>query len=263
MGKFFPHANRTRTQTQHGPMPPPPVQRRFPHASRNRCADTAINPCCPRLCRNAVSDVHEPPEYNWWTRLSLRKEPETENEVPPSSAPAADTDTEKAADRPLGLRLGTFHRALGKNDDPVLVERAIHAHLEHQRRRHEETNLMRRADARLRKEASGQVNSLVVLLRSTAGASVARRGRVVRGSATLGIFESQHDLSGLKRFLEKRGAHVLWRGHSPGCFYGFKAVRYREGLEDTDELFFYKSVLIKAMDLPGPSWSEKEQKEPL
>lgn len=218
--------------------------------TRNPSANTAMDPCRPRLCRNAISDVHEPPEYNWWTRLCLRKEPEAEDEAPLSSVSAADTGIEKVAERPFGLRLSTFHRALGKNDDPALVERAIRAHLEQQRRRHEETNLMRRADAILRREASGQVNSLVVLLQSMAGAHVARRGRVVRGSATLGIFESQHDLSGLKRFLEKRGAFVLWRGHSPGCFYGFKVVRYREGLENTDELFFYKSVLIKAMDLP-------------
>lgn len=208
----------------------------------------AMGSYCPRLCVNVVSDVRMPPEYNWWTKLCLRKELEAEDMAPKGRACAADTSIGKAVENPFKLRLSTFHRALGKKDDPMLVERAIRAHLEQQKRRHEETNLMRRANAILRREHSGQVNSLVVLLKSMAGARVARRGRIVRGSITLGIFEAQHRLSGLRRFLEKRGAFVLWEGHSPGCFFNFKVVRYSEGLENTDELFFYKSVLIKGMD---------------
>eukprot|EP00866_Antonospora_locustae_P000036 jgi/Antlo1/36/766 len=207
-----------------------------------------MDPRRPCLRINAISDVHEPPEYNWWTRLRVRKETEAVCEFPHSDAPAADACIERMDEKPIGLRLSTFHRALGKNDDPALVERAIREHLEQQRRKHKDTNLMRKAEAILRREYSGQVNSLVVLLKSTAGTRIARRGRIVRGSVALGIFESPRNLSCMRRFLEKRGAFVLWRGRSPGCFSNFKVVRYREGIENTDELFFYKSVLIKAMD---------------
>ncbi|KAL0265948.1 UNVERIFIED_CONTAM: hypothetical protein PYX00_011665 [Menopon gallinae] len=218
-----------------------------------------MDPRCSHMCRNAVSDVHRPPAYNWWTRLSLRKEPAAPENAPQENASLAHGRPEAGAERPLGLRLSTFHRALRKDDDPAFVERLIRAHLVEQRRRHEDTNRVRRANAVLQRERCGGANALVVTLQSMAGARVSKRGRVVRGRACVGIFESPRPLGGLRRFLAKRGASVLWEGRSPACFSDFKVVRYREGLENTAGLLFYKSVLIKALDIPPKLREEVEE----
>lgn len=175
-----------------------------------------MDPRYPRMSRNAVSDVQRPPAYNWWTRLSLRKKSAAAEDAPRDSAPPAQRDHEAGTERPLGLRLSTFHRALRKDDDPVLVERLIRAHLEQQKRRHDDANRARKAEAMLRRERCRGVNTLVVSLKSMAGTHASRRGRVIRGGACVGIFEGQRPLGGLRRFLAKRGASVLWEGRSPG-----------------------------------------------
>lgn len=194
-----------------------------------------------------VSDMCAPPKYNWWMKLNFRKEAtvESANEQQPQAT--YDVSEEKVAKNPLGLKLSTFHRTLRRNDDPAQVERLIRDHLASQRTMHDDANRTRKAAAIIKRVVASERYILVLALGRLPDLSFVRYGRIIKGRVKLGIFENTKPLRSLKRLLVTKGAKVLWEGKAQGRFSDFKVREYSEGCEDSAELFFYKSVMIKTV----------------
>lgn len=200
-----------------------------------------------RVYEYILDDVYEPPRYNWWTRLNLKRK--THSEIPSQGVDAGTvTNTHCAEKAPLGLKLSTFHRTLKKDDNPAQVESMIRKYMEDRRGEHEKTNKMRKAEGIIKKDLSRQAHVLVAILKKSFALDFVKYGRVIKGRRIVGIFESTRSLRSLATLLKKRGSEVLWEGKCLRNLFNFKVVKYNKSLRDSKELFFYRSILIKVFE---------------
>lgn len=198
--------------------------------------------------KHIISDIYEPPKYDWWTRLLLKRKPE---ETPKDPPPAPDKEVSlKGSEKiSLGLKLSTFHRTLKKEESPSQVEKLVRRHLESQKRKHDEMNKVRKAEAAIKRDMERNVHILVAVLKKSMDLSFVKYGRVVKGRhVALGIFESQKPMGSLVALLVRKGSRILWAGRGQRNLPNFKVVKHSCDLKNTDELFFYRSALIKAFE---------------
>lgn len=60
----------------------------------------------------------------------------------------------------------------------------------------------------------------------------------------IGFFEDTYKF--YKHVLNKK-LKIFWHGKSEQTFFGRKSLNYEKGLENTNELFFYKSIILKIL----------------
>lgn len=63
-----------------------------------------------------------------------------------------------------------------------------------------------------------------------------------RGETKLAILE---DSNKLYKFLAKKKIKIIWHGKTEKNFLGRKFLDYEEGMENWEEFFYYKSVIVK------------------